>query len=37
MSNIASPNGVESKYLDDYAQKKIQDLVDTDRAINKLK
>ncbi len=28
MSDIASPNGVEGKYLDDYTQEKLQDLVD---------
>lgn len=28
MSDVASPNGVEGKYLDDYAQEKLQDLVD---------
>ena len=30
MSDIASPNGVEGKYLNDYTQEKFQEVVDNE-------
>ena len=35
MNDIASPNGVEGLYLNDYAQEKLQNLVDEEVRTNK--